>query len=212
MTPLLTARRDAVLVLTLNRPERRNALDAALRAAIVEALAAAVSDDGVGAVVLSGAGEDFCAGFDLQELASGDAAAIFRDADGYHRGLHTFAKPLVAAIMGRALAGGLDLALLCDLRVAGPTARFGQPQVRRGIPAAFELVRSVVGDAVARDLCLTGRQVEAAEALQLGIVHRLADDPLAAALELAQELASSAGARAVKRAIVAGNPDLFGSA
>lgn len=209
MSELLVEREGAVAVLTLNRPAKRNALSAALREAIVDALAAAAADDQVGAVVLTGAGGEFCAGFDLDELAAGDPAVIFADALAYHRAVHTFGKPLVAAVAGRALAGGFDLALMCDLRVAGPTARFGQPQVRRGIPAAFDLVRSVVGDAVARDLCLTGRQVSAADALRLGVAHRLSDDPRTEAVWIAADLAASAGAAATKRAIIAVQPDLF---
>lgn len=209
MSVLLAEREGAVLVLTLNRPEKRNALSAELRSAMIDALTAAAADDGVGAVVLTGAGDDFCAGFDLDELAAGDPTAIFAGALAYHRAVHTFPKPIVAAVAGRALAGGFDLALLCDLRVAGSTARAGQPQVRHGIPAAFDLVRSVLGDAVARDLCLTGRLVDAPEALRLGVVQRVADEPLAEAMRLAAELAASASSAATKRAIVAAQPELF---
>ena len=87
--------------------------------------------------------------------------------------MEEFPKPLIAAVHGAAVAGGFDLALMCDLRIASPDATFGQTQVRHGIPALVSLVAKVTGEAVARDLCLTGRLVDAAEAKELGIVQRL---------------------------------------
>ena len=173
---LLEARIGPVLHLTLNRPERRNALSTELRARLVERLDAAAADDEVAVVVLSGAGDMFCAGFDLKELeAAEDPLALFADSATYHRAVEEFPKPLVAAVHGRAVAGGFDLALMCDMRVATTDSAFGQTQVRQGIPALFELVAKVIGDPAARDLCLTGRLVDAAEAKDLGIVQRLVE-------------------------------------
>jgi enoyl-CoA hydratase len=105
----------------------------------------------------------------------------------------------------------MDLALMCDLRVAASDAKFGQPQVKMGIPAASDLVATVVSGPAARDLCLTGRIVGAAEAVDLGLVDRLVEPgaSLAAAVELAREIAASAGAAAMKRAFVEAQPDLF---
>ncbi|MDG2112420.1 MAG: enoyl-CoA hydratase/isomerase family protein, partial [Actinomycetota bacterium] len=163
---LTTEDSDGVRRLVLDRPERRNALSQGLRGAIVDALEVAGSDDEVRVVLIAAAGEHFCAGFDLKELAEApDPAVLFADSGRYHHAVHTFPKPVVAAVNGSALAGGLDLALMCDVRVAAVGATFGQPQVRRGIPAAYELVAGVVGDAHARDLCLTGRIIDAHEAL-----------------------------------------------
>ncbi|MDX2380939.1 MAG: enoyl-CoA hydratase/isomerase family protein, partial [Acidimicrobiia bacterium] len=109
------------------------------------------------------------------------------------------------------VAGGMDLALMCDLRVAASDATFGQPQVKLAIPAVFDLVTTVVSEPVARDLCLTGRIIRAGEAARLGLVDRLVEPgaSLVAAVELAREIAASAGAGAMKRVFVDAQPDLF---
>lgn len=213
--PVLTAHQDgAVMHLVLNRPAKRNALSAELRSELVDRLDAAAGDDTVGAVLLSGAGEHFCAGFDLAELsAAADPAALFADAEHYHHRVHTFSKPIVAAVAGSAVAGGFDLALMCDLRLARTDAAFGQPQVRHGIPASYELVASVVGDHAARDLCLTGRIVGADEALRIGLVQRVveANHLIEAAQQLAAEIASMPGAATMKQQILKTQPRLFGA-
>lgn len=203
---------DALLHLTLNRPAKRNALNAELRALLGRRLDAAADDQTIGAVLLSGAGDHFCAGFDLGELsAAPDPAAVFADATRYHRQVHTFAKPLIAAITGSAVAGGLDLALMCDLRLATPEATFGQPQVRHGIPAAFELLANTIGDPAARDLCLTGRVVDATEALRIGLVNQLVDGDqlIGIAAHLAGDIASLPGSSRAKQAFVGHQPALF---
>ena len=159
-------------------------------------------------------GDHFCAGFDLDEIAgAADPAAVFSEAGAYHHHVHTFPKPIIAAIRGSAVAGGLDLALMCDLRVAGVSARFGQPQVKHGIPASYDLTASVVGDPAARDLCLTGRVIDSAEALRMGLVQQVVDDDTlpAVALDLASEIAATPAARATKQAILARQPDVFGA-
>ncbi|NIR40609.1 MAG: enoyl-CoA hydratase/isomerase family protein [Actinobacteria bacterium] len=202
-----------LLHLELNRPDKRNALSSALRETIRARFAAAAGDDAVGAVLLSGAGDHFCAGFDLGEVAgSPDPAALFHEAGPYHHAVHTFPKPIVAAVRGAAVAGGFDLALMCDLRVAGTDAVFGQTQVRHGIPAAYELVAQVVGDTVARDLCLTGRTVDASEALRIGLVSRVCEpgDVLETARALAADLAERPGAADTKRRALTLQPDVFG--
>ncbi len=209
---LLMERTGAVAVLRLNRPEARNALNRALRDALVGTLDRLAEDDGVKAVVLTGAGETFCAGFDLKELQSGDAAEIFADADRYHRQVHTFAKPIIAAVNGTAVAGGMDLASLCDLRLAVEGARFGQPQVRFGVPAAFDLTRSQMTEAMARRLVLTGDRITAAEALACGYLSAVFPDAgslLAAALEWAGRIAEAAASGAMKQQILASQIKLF---
>lgn len=201
---------DGVVLLTLNRPERRNALSAQLRRDLTDALAGLAVDDSCQVVVLTGAGGTFCAGFDLKELQASDAPdELFADADAYHHAVHTFPKPVIAAICGPAVAGGLDLAAMCDIRVAQTDATFGQPQVRFGVPAAFELMRSVLAEPVARELCLTGRVVDAVEAERMGLVNHVVDSALDHALALALMIAASPAAAAVKAQIVAAQPQLF---
>ncbi|MBC8363600.1 MAG: enoyl-CoA hydratase/isomerase family protein [Actinobacteria bacterium] len=207
------AQGDGVVLLTLDRPERRNALSAELRHLLADTLDGLAADDGCRVVVLTGAGTTFCAGFDLGEIAEADSLdELFADADAYHHAVHTFAKPLIAAIAGPAVAGGMDLALMCDLRLAHVDATFGQPQVQAGIPAAYDLVRTVVPDPVARDLCLTGRVIDAAEALRVGLANRVVegDDVVGEALETAAAIAASPASGATRQQIVSAQPDLFG--
>jgi enoyl-CoA hydratase len=213
MVPLEVEHLDRVLQLTLNRPDKRNALNLELRTRLTEALDEAVDDPEVGAVLIAAAGDHFCAGFDLGEvLAAPDPTAVFDEATAYHRRVHTFPKPMVAAVAGSALAGGFDLALLCDLRLAAPDARFGQPQVRQGIPALFDLLANAIGDPRARELCLTGRIIEADEAQRIGLVHRVVESAelLDTALELAADIAALPASMTAKQRFVAEQPDLFG--
>jgi len=209
---LQLGRTDAVAVLRLNRPEQKNALNRVLRDALVSSLASLAADDSVQAVVLTGAGDVFCAGFDLKELQAGNAAEIFADAGNYHRQLHTFPKPLLAAVNGPALAGGMDLASLCDLRLAVSGAQFGQPQVRFGVPAAFELTRSRMNEAMARRLVLTGDRITAEEAMTAGYVSAIFADNRAlehAAMDWAGRIAASAASGAMKQQILAAQTPLF---
>ncbi|MDP6493124.1 MAG: enoyl-CoA hydratase/isomerase family protein [Acidimicrobiales bacterium] len=205
-------RGDGVVLLTLDRPDRRNALSSELRGLLADTLGRLAADDDCRAVVLTGAGSTFCAGFDLGEIAEAESLEeLFAEAEAYHHAVHTFPKPLVAAVGGPAVAGGMDLALMCDLRLAHAGATFGQPQVRAGIPAAYDLVRTVVPEPVARDLCLTGRVVDAAEALRVGLANRVVDgdDLLEQALELAALIAASPDAEAAKRRFIDAQPGLF---
>lgn len=178
-----------VATLTLDRPAKRNALSRALRHELVSRLAQLEKDDGVRAVILTGAGPVFCAGFDRSELEGGAMAQVFEEAVAYHRHVYTFAKPLIAAVNGAALGGGCDLAAMCDVRLAARTAVFGQPQVRFGAAAAYDLMREVMPTGAAREMCLTGRTYSAAEALSLGLVNALHEP--AALMRAARELAGS---------------------
>ena len=205
-------RGDGVVLLTLDRPDRRNALSGELRGLLADTLGRLAADDDCRAVVLTGAGSTFCAGFDLGEIAEAESLEeLFAEAEAYHHAVHTFPKPLVAAVGGPAVAGGMDLALMCDLRLAHAGATFGQPQVRAGIPAAYDLVRTVVPEPVARDLCLTGRVIDAAEALRVGLANRVVDgdDLLEQALELGALIAASPDAEAAKRRFIDAQPGLF---
>ena len=194
--------RGKVAVLTLARPERRNALSRALRADLAAALAWAEGEDTVRAVVLTGAGKAFCAGLDLAELESTlayDEAEHRRDSEAlaelYLR-LLTLSKPVVAAVNGPAVAGGAGLVTACDLAVMGSSATLGYTEARIGFVAALVgvlLVRQV-GEKHARDLLLSARLVGAEEAERLGIVNSVvADgDVLEAACVKAAELARNA--------------------
>jgi enoyl-CoA hydratase len=206
---------DGVAVLTLDRPDKRNALSRALRDAIVGRLDALEANDAVQSVVLTGAPPAFCAGFDRSELLSGDMAAIFAESMAYHHRVYTFAKPLIAAVNGPALGGGCDLAALCDFRLAATTASFGQPQVRFGAPAIYELMRAVMGTGAAREMCLSGRSYGAAEALAIGLVNRVLEpgELVEFAVALGREIASlpQGMPETAKRSFLAQQPRLFES-
>jgi enoyl-CoA hydratase len=159
----------------LNRPDKKNALSIALRDTISDALDALAADDGVRCVVLTGAGDVFCAGFDLKEFAVDDAAfqsQLWASSDRFHATVLRFPLPVIAALNGPALAGGFDLAVMCDIRLAADTVRFAHPE-QKWSDVVFSPLHDLVGGAVARDLCLTGRTVEADEALRLGLVSRV---------------------------------------
>jgi enoyl-CoA hydratase/carnithine racemase len=197
MSALLRTERpaDGVVVVTLDRPDRRNALSTALRQEGNALLAELADDDSIRALVVTGAGPAFCAGFDLGEFgpALEDPAlaeALWASSDEWHQRWLSFPVPTIAAVNGPALAGGFDLAVLCDLRVAGPTASFAHPEVRFG-DVVYGPLHDLVGGAVARDLCFTARTIDALEALRLGVVGQVADDPLAAAVTLAEQVAAS---------------------
>lgn len=187
---------DGVALLTLDRPERRNALSIALRDALADALDDLAADESVRCVVLTGAGTTFSAGFDLGEFsaAAEDPALgerLWASSDRYHTTVLSFPLPLVAAVNGPAIAGGFDLAVLCDVRVGADTARFAHPERTFG-PVVYGPLRELVGGAVARDLCLTGRVVDAPEAHWLGLLRsvvpaeQVVDDALAVAVATAE--------------------------
>ena len=179
---------EGVATLTLARPERRNALSIKLRDEITQQLDSWATDPAIRAVVLTGAGSTFCAGFDLDEFAQGDLARRNRDSSRrYHLAVWRFPKPLLAAVNGPALAGGMDLCVLCDFRIASVNAVFGHPEIKFGAPPLFTPLQWIVGLGVARELCLTGRRIDADDAMRVGLVNsvtepaRLLDDASAMA-------------------------------
>ncbi len=186
-------REGAAAVVTIDRPERRNAVDGATAAALLEAYERFAADDGARVMVLTGAGDEaFCAGADLKALETLDADAPAGPM-GFTR--LTPAKPAIAAIGGWCVAGGLELALWCDLRVAGDDARFGCLERRWGVPlidGGTQRLPRVVGLGRALDLILTGRTVDAAEALGMGLVNEVvpAGRHVARALEIAEAIAA----------------------
>jgi enoyl-CoA hydratase len=164
---------DGVAVLRLERPERRNALSIALRDEMSDALERLAADEALRALVVTGGGETFSAGFDLDEFADPALAdRLWASSDRWHHRVLTFPLPTVAAVNGPALGGGFDLAVMCDLRVASATARFAHPE-HRFSQVVYGPLHDLVGGAVARDLALTGRAVLADEAEALGLVTRV---------------------------------------
>lgn len=178
MAGLLILERDGdIATVTLNRPDKRNALNAALRAEIADAFTGFDADDSVKVVMMTGAGTAFCAGFDLKEFdQSGDTVAQFTENPEnplrFHEVIGSFTKPIVGAINGAALAGGFDLASQCDVRIASEAAVFGHPEIKFA-PVLYTQLASIVGGAVARDLVLSGRRIDANEALRVGLVTKV---------------------------------------
>jgi len=193
---VITAHDGKVFTVTINRPEVRNAVDSATAAALADAFKEFEADDELSAAVLTGAGGTFCAGADLREVADGRRTAIDENGSGPMGPTWLqLSKPVIAAVEGYAVAGGLELALWCDLRIAARDAVFGVYNRRFGVPlidlGTVRLPR-IIGQGRALDLILTGRSVSGEEALQIGLVNRLVEPgkALAAALELAHTLAS----------------------
>jgi enoyl-CoA hydratase len=182
-----------VVTLTLNRPEKRNALSIELRDAVSDALDQAAADDEVKVAVITGAGAVFSAGFDLGEFQVTEAGfqdRLWASSNRFHRTCLTFPLPLVAALNGPALAGGFDLAVMCDIRIAAETVVFSHPE-QAWSDVVYAPLHDLVGGAVARDLCFTGRLVTAGEAKALGLVSRVvpADDLPAAVAEVTEAIA-----------------------
>jgi len=194
--PLLTERHDRVLLIRLNRPDARNAVNLAMAEAMDAALTELDSSDELSVGVIAGEGKGFSSGMDLKAFASGErpwagdrgfAGIVQQPAE----------KPLIAAIEGFAVAGGLEIALACDLIVAAKGAKLGVPEVKRGLVAAGGALRQLprrLPGAVAMELALTGETITAERGAELGLVNRLAEPgkALEVALELAAELAANA--------------------
>lgn len=184
---VLTEHRDGALIITLNRPEAGNALNGVLGQALCDALDEAKSNPEIRSVVITGAGEKiFCAGMDLKAFASGeDIAPVGRAFSA----LREFPKPLIAAVNGAALAGGFEVMMGADLVVAAEHARFGIPEVKRGLVAAGGGTRlpTRIPLQVALEMGLTGEPISAARALELGLINRVvpADQVVETALGLA---------------------------
>ena len=189
-------RLGAVTTVTIDRPELRNAVDRPTAEALAEAFRAFEADQEAAVAVLTGAGGTFCAGADLKAVSSGNGNRVAADGDGPMGPTRMrLSKPVIAAIEGHAVAGGLELALWADLRVAATDAVLGVFCRRWGVPlidgGTVRLPR-LIGQSRAMDLVLTGRPVDAAEALDIGLVNRLAEPggALAAAVRLAGEIAA----------------------
>ncbi len=205
---------DHVATVALTRAEKHNALDAEMFEAIIGAAGRLRSEPGLRAVVLYGEGRSFCSGLDLMSMASTDQGV-----DGltqplqaevpnwYQRAAYDWIRvpvPVIAAIHGNCLGGGLQIALAADIRIATPEAKLSVMEIKWGLIPDMSITRTLprlVGIDVAKELAYTGRVFSGAEALELGVVTHVADDPLAAAQELAAEIAqrSPDAVRGVKR-------------
>jgi len=200
-SPLLIADHDAIRVITVHRPDKLNALNAATLDALDAAFAAAAADDAIRVVVLTGAGpKAFVAGADIAEMS---ALTPVQGRDFSLRGqrmmrrVERMPKPVLAMLNGFALGGGLELAMCCHLRIAADTAKVGQPEVSLGLIPGFggtQRLLRLAGRAAVLELCLTGTPIDAARALQLGIVNRVvaAAELEAETMKLAAQLANAA--------------------
>lgn len=210
---LLVEDRGAVRVLTLNRPEKRNALNTELTQMLLDALRGADADESVGAVVLAGAGQGFCAGADLAEFKDltpeqqGRVDARAELTMQLHLAFSKMAKPVVTAVNGAAMGGGAGLAVAGDLAVMGEGAKLGYPETRHGIVAAIVMANlsRQVGRKAAFELVALGEPIGAQRALALGLVNRVVPDAdiLREAVALAEKLA------AVNRPAMATTKQLF---
>jgi 2-(1,2-epoxy-1,2-dihydrophenyl)acetyl-CoA isomerase len=187
-TDLLEIVKDGVAVLTLNRPERLNAMSRPMLDALLEALPRLAEDPDVGVIVLTGAGRGFCAGGDVKAMAEGtelggqtmeEKAQALRSRMETSRWLHEMPKPTIAMVRGPAAGAGLSLAMACDMRVASDTARFGTAFARVGYSGDFGgsyYLTQLVGTAKARELYFTADLLDAQQALALGLVNRVVPD------------------------------------
>jgi enoyl-CoA hydratase/carnithine racemase len=203
---------DGVVLVRINRPEARNALNLATRKALAAMFEGLHDDASVRAIVLTGNEQAFAAGADLKEFVAAGAIEILRRrAERYWNSVARTPQPVIAAINGYALGGGLELAMCCDVIIAGEGAKLGQPEVRVGImPGAggTQRLTRAVGKFHAMRLCLTGRPISATEACQIGLVSQVVPDAevVAAALEMARDLARlpPLALMQIKEAILAG--------
>ena len=193
MTEVLTQTQDGVLIITINRPEARNAVNRAVAEGIAAAMEQLDSDASLNAGIITGAGGTFCSGMDLKAFLKGELPSI------KGKGFAGFIeappkKPLIGAVEGYALAGGMEIAIACDLLVANDKAQFGIPEVKRSLVAAaggLLGLPSIIGKRLAMELALTGDFISAARAYEIGFVNRVTDK---AALDAALELAATVAA------------------
>lgn len=191
---VLTSEEDGILVVTINRPEAKNAMTKAAAEGIAAAMDRLDSDDNLRVGILTGAGGTFCSGMDLKGFLRGESPSI----EG--RGFGGIVqkppeKPLIAAVEGYALAGGLELMIACDLVTANTGAKFGIPEVKRGLVAAaggVMMLPDQIPERIAMELALTGDFIDAARAYELGLINRITEgEALAAAKELAASIVAN---------------------
>ena len=193
-----------VATVVLNRPDKMNSLNMALRDEIEGCFDLLTVDGDVGSVVLTGGGDTFCPGFDIVEVVDTGLEAFTHRVLEYHRKIYGFPKPVVAAVSGFALAGGFDLALCGDIILASETAMFGHPEIRFGVNPLFSPLWRKVGVSKAAELAMTGEMIDAQEARRIGLVSKVipAEQLVDEAFEIARKLAKidPRALAAVKRA------------
>jgi enoyl-CoA hydratase len=192
--PVLVEQRDRILIITINRPQAKNAVNAAVSRGLADAMDRLDGDAGLSVGIVTGAGGSFCAGMDLKAFARGENVVVEGRGMGFTE--RPPAKPLIAAVEGYGLAGGMELALATDLIVAAKDSKFGIPEVKRGLVAGGGgLLRlpQRIPPAIAMELALTGDSLSAERALALGLVNVLAEPghALEAAIELAERITAN---------------------
>jgi enoyl-CoA hydratase len=197
---VLYEKKEHVAVITINRPEALNAINYDVLAKLSEAVEAAATDDDVYVLILTGTGKAFVAGADISQMKDFspiEAKRFAEYANAIFSRLESLPKPSIAAVNGYALGGGCELAMACDIRIAGARAKFGQPEVGLGITPGFggtQRLPRLVGSSKAKELILTAENIGAEEALKIGLVSRVAPDEelMSAAFELAGKIAKNA--------------------
>jgi enoyl-CoA hydratase len=202
---ILVETRGRVGLLTLNRPQALNALNAQLTREVAAALAAFEADTDVGCVVLTGSSRAFAAGADIKEMAPQSYMDVFKGDlfAAFEHAVSAFRKPLIAAVAGHALGGGCELAMLCDFIIAADNAKFGQPEINLGVMPGIggsQRLTRFVGKSKAMDMCLTGRTMDAAEAERSGLVSRVV--PVEALLDEALKAAEKIAAQSLPIAMM----------
>src|SRR5215468_559843 len=191
---LAIERRANVLLLTLNRAEKRNSLHPDLIGQLSNALADAANDESLNVVIITGAGTTFCAGLDLDYLLGldiEDRVAYLEGVFALFRQIYAMPQPVIAAINGPAVAGGFDLAVMCDLRICAPAATFAQTEILLGLTQIAYPLYKIIGFSHAKEMALTGDAISADEAYRIGLVNHIhsAEALLEEALKLAGKLA-----------------------
>ena len=202
---ILVEQNDRVAIITLNRPKALNALSSAMEKEVVEAVEALDGDPGVGCIVITGSEKAFAAGADIKEMKDKTYPGIYLERFFHDWKRLTAARtPIIAAVSGFALGGGCELAMMCDMIIAGDNAKFGQPEITLGVIPGMggsQRLTRAVGKSKAMDLCLTGRQMDADEAERSGLVARVV--PAAELLEETMKVAGKIASMSKTTAAVA---------
>ena len=202
---ILVEQKDRVAIITLNRPKALNSLSRAMEKEVVEAVEALDSEPGVGCIVITGSEKAFAAGADIKEMKDKTYPGIYLERFFHDWKRLTAARtPIIAAVSGFALGGGCELAMMCDMIIAGDNAKFGQPEITLGVIPGMggsQRLTRAVGKSKAMDLCLTGRQMDADEAERSGLVARVV--PAAELLEETMKVAGKIASMSKTTAAVA---------
>lgn len=183
-------------IITLNRPAKRNAITIRMRHEISSCLSEWKNASGIGVIIITGAGSAFSSGFDLTEFKNNDLFDELLDSSQrYHRDVWYYPKPIIAAVNGAAMGGGFDLAAFCDIRICSKSATFGHPEIKFGAPPIFTPLKWIVGEGIARELCITGRKIDAGEAFRIGLANEVVNDEalLERAVQLGNEILEAPG-------------------